>query len=451
MIDRARNEIALSVGDDDELDELHAPLQQAHSRRLSLLIVSTVPYDAGSVPVLVYPQGQKLRQATGHGLTLIADDAKRSSARSTAVRTAVWTTNHYTVAWTLWCLKHALAERPASQTVGASKEKMTMERSILKRPLQATAEWPSLHSPHSTKTTAQWQASLSDGLSDQQAGARLREVGPNTLTAEKREPFWEEFLEELREPMVLLLLVTGVLYALWGEFADAVTVFAIILTLNTIEVVNEQRSKKAIASLRKLAEPMTFVRRAGRYVEIPVEQVVPGDLVRLRMDTVSRPTRAWCRPLASPLMNPHSPGNPSSGKRRRTHRCLPTRPWPSAATWSIPRRWSPAAMGPAWRLHGHAHRDRTHRRAGAAGQGTADPFAACDGRIEQGAGVVGARVQRARSADWHLVRPPRAPAHAPHRLYLALRPSPRNCRSSLPWCSRWALFGCRKNTRSRND
>ena len=130
--------------------------------------------------------------------------------------------------------------------------------------------------------TAQLDTSPSEGLTGQQAKARLDQVGPNTLTEEKKESFWEEFLEELREPMILLLLVTGVLYAIWGELADAITIFVIILTLNTVEVVNEQRSKKAIASLRKLAEPITSVRRDGHFQEIPVEQIVPGDVLLLQ-------------------------------------------------------------------------------------------------------------------------------------------------------------------------
>jgi len=132
------------------------------------------------------------------------------------------------------------------------------------------------------ETLARLDVEIATGLSDTEVARRLARFGPNTLTAEKKEPFWEEFLEELREPMVLMLLVTGVLYAIWGELGDAITIFVIILTLNTVQVVNEQRSKKAIASLRKLAEPTTSVRRDGHFQEIPVEQVVPGDLVMLQ-------------------------------------------------------------------------------------------------------------------------------------------------------------------------
>lgn len=132
------------------------------------------------------------------------------------------------------------------------------------------------------ETVAQLQSNLTDGITDQEAKERLAQVGPNTLIEEKKKSFWKEFFEELREPMVLMLLFTGVLYAIWGELAEAVTIFAIILILNTVEVVNEQRSKKAIASLRKLAEPTSAIWRDGFFQEIPVEEIVPGDLVLLQ-------------------------------------------------------------------------------------------------------------------------------------------------------------------------
>jgi Ca2+-transporting ATPase len=141
---------------------------------------------------------------------------------------------------------------------------------------------PPWHTAAINETAARLGSNLTEGLSSQEANARLAQAGPNILSIEKKEPFWEEFFEELREPMVVLLLVTGVLYAIWGELADAITIFVIILTLNTVEVINEQHSKKAIASLRKLTEPTASTRRDGHFQEIPVEQVVPGDLLLLQ-------------------------------------------------------------------------------------------------------------------------------------------------------------------------
>ncbi len=138
------------------------------------------------------------------------------------------------------------------------------------------------HALEIEEINAQLRGNTSAGLTNEGALERLHHFGPNSLVEEKHESFWKEFLEELSEPLILMLLGTGVLYALWGELSDAITIFVVILTLNTVEVVNEQRAKKAIASLRKLAEPTTSVLRDGHAREIPAEQVVTGDVILLQ-------------------------------------------------------------------------------------------------------------------------------------------------------------------------
>jgi P-type Ca2+ transporter type 2C len=119
------------------------------------------------------------------------------------------------------------------------------------------------------------------GLSQNEAQRRQDHYGLNRLAAGKTETFWSTFLEEIREPMILLLLITGVLYAIWGNFADTVTIFVVILALVAAEVVNEHRAKQAIAALAKLAEPTTPVRRDGRRMEIRADHIVPGDVLFL--------------------------------------------------------------------------------------------------------------------------------------------------------------------------
>jgi len=120
-----------------------------------------------------------------------------------------------------------------------------------------------------------------NGLSEAEAAARLRRHGPNRLHERKPEPLWEELLEELAEPMILLLLGTGVLYALWGEAGDAVTILVVVVALVAVEVVGERRAELAVAALRQLAEPTAALRRDGRVREAPREEVVPGDVVLL--------------------------------------------------------------------------------------------------------------------------------------------------------------------------
>jgi P-type Ca2+ transporter type 2C len=138
------------------------------------------------------------------------------------------------------------------------------------------------HSLDSHEVTGRFGVTETTGLSQAEADQRFAKYGPNLIQKEKKEPFWEEFLEEAREPIILLLFATGVLYGLIGGLEDALVIGAVITTLLTVEGANEYRAGKAIASLHRLAEPIALVRRDGNYREIDAERVVPGDIVLLQ-------------------------------------------------------------------------------------------------------------------------------------------------------------------------
>ena len=79
--------------------------------------------------------------------------------------------------------------------------------------------------------------------------------------------------------MILLLVGTGVLYSVWGELRDAITIFAVISLLIAAEVFNEWRAERAIDALAELAQPQATVRRASALQVVPSADVVPGDVV----------------------------------------------------------------------------------------------------------------------------------------------------------------------------
>jgi Ca2+-transporting ATPase len=81
--------------------------------------------------------------------------------------------------------------------------------------------------------------------------------------------------------MQLLLLATGVLYAVFGDLEETLTIFVVILFVIATEVVNETRAQRAMAALSTLAEPTAVVRRAGRTEAIPAEAVIAGDVLLL--------------------------------------------------------------------------------------------------------------------------------------------------------------------------
>ncbi|HPU92961.1 MAG TPA: cation-transporting P-type ATPase [Candidatus Saccharicenans sp.] len=123
------------------------------------------------------------------------------------------------------------------------------------------------------------------GLTAEEARQRLQQFGPNQIFQPSRISFLGIAKHEVTEPMILLLLVVGVVYSLWGKLADAITIFAVIFLLVLAEVYNEYRAKKAISSLEKIAAPKTRVLRDGIITEIESEEVVPGDILILTPGT----------------------------------------------------------------------------------------------------------------------------------------------------------------------
>lgn len=120
------------------------------------------------------------------------------------------------------------------------------------------------------------------GLSASDAAQRLAQLGPNRVSTGRDETFWDELLESLREPLVLLLLAVGGLYFLFGETRDALIVLGVIIAVAVTEAGIEWRAGRAVAALTALAEPKALVWREGQLSEQPVETLVPGDLLELR-------------------------------------------------------------------------------------------------------------------------------------------------------------------------
>jgi Ca2+-transporting ATPase len=119
------------------------------------------------------------------------------------------------------------------------------------------------------------------GLSSDEAGKRLFTYGPNLFGEPERISFFRIARHEVTEPMILLLLVVGIFYSVWGNLLDSFTIFGVIVLLVLAEVHNEYRAKKAIASLEKITAPGAKVVRDGRIIDIDTAGVVPGDILVL--------------------------------------------------------------------------------------------------------------------------------------------------------------------------
>ena len=125
------------------------------------------------------------------------------------------------------------------------------------------------------------QDPLSRGLSENEATARLKAEGPNTLPQADRRTFIRIILEILREPMFALLLGAAVIYLLLGDLKEAVVLGLFACTSVFIAVVQESRTERVLESLRDLTSPRALVIRDGIEKRIAGAEVVRGDLVIL--------------------------------------------------------------------------------------------------------------------------------------------------------------------------
>ena len=119
------------------------------------------------------------------------------------------------------------------------------------------------------------------GLSEEESVRRLEKFGLNRLVEEREIRFLDILREEITEPMILLLIVVGVVYSVLGSISDSLTIIAIIIVLVLVEVWNEFRAKRSIASLSSVAPPTCLVLRDGKPRSIPAVRVVPGDVLLL--------------------------------------------------------------------------------------------------------------------------------------------------------------------------
>ena len=120
------------------------------------------------------------------------------------------------------------------------------------------------------------------GLTADQAAARLAQAGANDVRLERPPALWRSVVAQLRETMILVLLVALGLTLTTADVADA-TVIALVIAVNaTMGVVQERRALRAVTALRSLAAPSARVRRDGHVQSVPTTTLVPGDVLLVK-------------------------------------------------------------------------------------------------------------------------------------------------------------------------
>ena len=119
------------------------------------------------------------------------------------------------------------------------------------------------------------------GLNSTEVRARQRQYGQNSAAENKRKPMWLQFAARFQNPLVIILLVASGLSAATGDIASFIIVAAIVLVSLTLDFVQETRAQNAVDALRQSVAVRGSVRRDRAIISVPVDQLVPGDIVEL--------------------------------------------------------------------------------------------------------------------------------------------------------------------------
>jgi Ca2+-transporting ATPase len=122
---------------------------------------------------------------------------------------------------------------------------------------------------------------MSAGLGSAEAARLLSEHGPNLAPRPPRRSAARRVLDQLRDPMILMLLGAFVVVAGLGDLSDGAIIVAVVCLNTTIGVIQEVRAANALDALDRLAAPHAVVVRDGTPVRVAAADVVPGDLARL--------------------------------------------------------------------------------------------------------------------------------------------------------------------------
>ncbi len=127
------------------------------------------------------------------------------------------------------------------------------------------------------------------GLSSQEAAKRLEQNGKNKLAEAKKDSMLKKFFDQMKDPMIIILLVAAVISAAtemiehggWVTPTDSIIILAVVLINAILGVVQESKAEKAVEALQKMSAATTKTLRDGKVETVKSEDLVVGDVVLL--------------------------------------------------------------------------------------------------------------------------------------------------------------------------
>lgn len=120
-----------------------------------------------------------------------------------------------------------------------------------------------------------------EGLSPKEVKNRQAKDGFNELKEKKKTSTWELFIDILKDPMVIILLLVAFVQLFLGEFVESLVIFIVLMINSVVAVVQTKRAESSLDALRQMSAPSAKVLRNGEKTSIPARELVVGDIVSL--------------------------------------------------------------------------------------------------------------------------------------------------------------------------
>ncbi len=125
------------------------------------------------------------------------------------------------------------------------------------------------------------QTSLNSGLSAGEAQHRLAAYGPNKLEEAQKTSLLEKLGAQLKDPLVLILIVAAIVSAITESGIEALIIISIVVLNAILSIYQEGKAEDSVAALQKMSSPNAKAIRDGKVQSVKAEELVPGDVVDL--------------------------------------------------------------------------------------------------------------------------------------------------------------------------
>lgn len=145
----------------------------------------------------------------------------------------------------------------------------------------AKREAPAWHGMSAEQALRALESAQAEGLSQTEATERLNRHGPNKLAEKPPRPTWLLLLSQFKSVLIVVLIAAALLAAAVGDVTDGVVILVVVIINAFLGFYQEFQAEQSLAALKKMLALQAEVRRDGQNRNLPVEQLVPGDIVIL--------------------------------------------------------------------------------------------------------------------------------------------------------------------------